>query len=229
MAIFTIGDLHLSLGTAKPMDVFPGWQGYVPRLAANWERLVGPEDTVVLAGDTSWGMNLAQCREDFLFLERLPGKKLLLKGNHDYWWCTMAKMRAYLAQIGCGSIGFLHNNFHLAEGVALCGTRGWMFDQGQPHDEKMMARECTRLRFSLQQAAREAPEAERVAFLHYPPVYPGAEAEQLVRILAEYGVRRCYYGHLHGAAIHYARQGPAGGIDYRLVSADGVQFCPVKI
>lgn len=229
MAIFAIGDLHLSLGTSKPMDVFPGWQNYVPRLAENWRKLVGPEDTVVLAGDTSWGMSLEQCREDFLFLERLPGRKLLLKGNHDYWWCTMAKMRSHLEALGCGSIGFLHNNFALAEGVALCGTRGWMFDQGQPHDEKMMARECGRLRASLQQALQSAPGAERVAFLHYPPVYPGAEAKEIVAILGEYGVRRCYYGHLHGSAIRYARQGVAGGIDYTLISADALTFCPVKI
>lgn len=229
MAIYAIGDLHLSLGGSKPMDVFPGWEGYMPRLEQQWRALVLPEDTVVLAGDISWGMNLEQCRADFAFLEALPGHKLLMKGNHDYWWCTMAKMRAFLAENGFGSLSFLHNNFALAEGTALCGTRGWMFDQGQPHDEKMMARECGRLRMSLALAQREAPEAERVAFLHYPPVYPGAEAEEIVAVLQEFSVRRCYYGHLHGAAIRYAMQSEAGGVCYRLISADAVGFCPVKI
>ena len=125
MAIFTIGDLHLSLGTSKPMDIFSGWENYVERLRENWLAAVGPQDTVVLAGDTSWAMKLEDCSADFAFLQNLPGRKLLLKGNHDYWWTTMAKMNAYLAANGFGSLSFLHNNCVFAEGLALCGTRSW--------------------------------------------------------------------------------------------------------
>ena len=123
MAIFTIGDLHLSLGTSKPMDIFSGWENYVERLRENWLAAVGPQDTVVLAGDTSWAMKLEDCSADFAFLQNLPGRKLLLKGNHDYWWTTMAKMNAYLAANGFDSLSFLHNNCVFAEGLALCGTR----------------------------------------------------------------------------------------------------------
>lgn len=225
MAIFTIGDLHLSLSGEKPMDIFPGWQDYVPRLEAHWRALVKPEDTVVLAGDTSWAMRLADCAADFSFLESLPGRKVLLKGNHDYWWCTMAKMRAFLAENGFSSLDFLHNNCVLVQDVALCGTRGWLFDQGQPHDEKVMARECGRLEASLQAAG----EREKIVFLHYPPVYPNANAEEVTALLHAYGVRRCFYGHLHGGAIRYAVQGEVDGVEYRLVSADSVQFCPQKV
>ena len=149
MAIFTIGDLHLSLGTSKPMDIFSGWENYVERLRENWLAAVGPQDTVILAGDTSWAMKLEDCSADFAFLQNLPGRKLLLKGNHDYWWTTMAKMNAYLAANGFDSLSFLHNNCVFAEGLALCGTRSWLFDAGQPHDEKVMSRECGRLRASL--------------------------------------------------------------------------------
>ena len=225
MAIFTIGDLHLSLAGEKPMDIFPGWQDYVARLEEQWLAAVAPGDTVLLAGDTSWAMRLSDCAADFAFLESLPGRKFLLKGNHDYWWCTMKKMEAFLAENGFASIGFLHNNCIFAEGVALCGTRGWLFDQGQPHDEKVMARECGRLKTSLEAAG----DAEKIAFLHYPPVYPNANAEEVVALLHRYGVRRCFYGHLHGGAIRYAVQGMADGIEYRLVSADSVRFCPQKV
>ncbi len=225
MAIFAIGDLHLSQDGAKPMDIFPGWQDYVRRLEDHWRSLVSAEDTVVLAGDTSWAMSLEAGRKDFAFLQSLPGKKVLLKGNHDYWWCTMNKMRAFLKNEGLDTLGFLHNNCVTAEGKALCGTRSWMFDQGQPHDEKMMARECGRLRMSLEAAEG----AEKIVFLHYPPVYPNANAQEIVSILREYGVRRCFYGHLHGGSIRYAVQGMVDGIEYRLISADSVGFCPVKI
>lgn len=172
MAIFTIGDLHLSLGTSKPMDIFSGWENYVERLRENWLAAVGPQDTVVLAGDTSWAMKLEDCSADFAFLQNLPGRKLLLKGNHDYWWTTMAKMNAYLAANGFDSLSFLHNNCVFAEGLALCGTRSWLFDAGQPHDEKVMSRECGRLRASLEAAG----DTEKAVFLHYPPVYPQADA-----------------------------------------------------
>lgn len=226
MAIYTIGDLHLSLGCEKPMDIFPGWQGYMEKLERHWNTLVRPEDTVVLAGDTSWAMKLEDTVADFSFLQRLPGQKLLLKGNHDYWWTTVKKMERFLQENGFDSLHILHNNSILAEGLAVCGTRSWMFDVGEAHDEKVMNRELGRLRASLD-AAQE--EAERVAFLHYPPVYPNANAQQVIDLLKEYNVKRCFYGHLHGNAIRFAVQGMVDGIEYRLISADALAFCPYKI
>lgn len=225
MAIFVIGDLHLSLGGAKPMDVFPGWQGYVQRLEENWRRLVGPGDTVVVAGDISWAMKLEDTAADFAFLESLPGQKLMLKGNHDYWWTTARKMETWFAGQGFFSLKLLHNNSYTVEGKALCGTRSWMFEPGEPHDEKVMARELGRLRMSLD----AAQQGEKVVFLHYPPVYPGASAPQVTALLQEYGVKRCFYGHLHGAAIRHAVQGVVDGVEYRLISADSLGFCPYKL
>lgn len=226
MAVFVIGDLHLSLGTDKPMDVFPGWEGYLPKLERSWRALVAPEDTVVLAGDTSWAMNLPDTRADFAFLQGLPGQKWLLKGNHDYWWTTARKMQTFLQENGFDSLHILHNNACIVGDTALCGTRGWPFDDVAAQGEKLMAREAGRLRMSLQ-AGQGA--ARRLAFLHYPPVYPGACAREIVDVLQEYGVTECYYGHLHGRSIRFAVQGEVDGIRYKLISADGLGFCPYKI
>ena len=226
MALFVLGDTHLSLGGAKPMDVFPGWNGYVEKLEANWRKLVKPEDTVVLAGDISWSMRLADTRKDFAFLNGLPGQKLIMKGNHDYWWSTANKMNAFFRAEGFDTLRLLHNNSYTVDGYALCGTRGWLFDADEPHDEKVMNREIGRLRLSLQAAE---PGREKLVFLHYPPVYTGADAPEIVAVLKEYGIRRCFYAHLHGKAIRFAVQGEVDGIRYKLVSADGLQFCPYKI
>lgn len=226
MAIFAIGDLHLSLGTDKPMDVFPGWEGYLPKLERSWRALVAPEDTVVLAGDTSWAMNLPDTRADFSFLQGLPGQKWLLKGNHDYWWTTARKMQNFLQENGFDSLHILHNNACVVQGTALCGTRGWPFDDAAAQGEKLMAREAGRLRMSMQ-AGRAAE--QRIAFLHYPPVYPGASAQEIVDVLQECGVTECYYGHLHGRSIRFAVQGEVEGIRYKLISADSLGFCPYKI
>ena len=226
MALFVLGDTHLSLGGAKPMDVFPGWNGYVEKLEANWRKLVKPEDTVVLAGDISWSMRLADTRKDFAFLNGLPGQKLIMKGNHDYWWSTANKMNAFFRAEGFDTLRLLHNNSYTVDGYALCGTRGWLFDADEPHDEKVMNREIGRLRLSLQAAE---PGKEKLVFLHYPPVYTGADAPEIVAVLKEYGIRRCFYAHLHGKAIRFAVQGEVDGIRYKLVSADGLRFCPYKI
>ena len=152
MALYVLGDTHLSLGASKPMDVFPGWNGYVERLKRNWRKLIKPEDTIVLAGDISWAMRLNDTRRDFAFLQELPGQKLIMKGNHDYWWTTANKMNAYLKAEGFDTRHILHNNSYSVEGYALCGTRGWPFDDVAAQGEKLMAREAGRLRMSLQAA-----------------------------------------------------------------------------
>jgi len=225
MAIFAIGDLHLSLGASKPMDVFPGWEGYVGRVESSWRRLIAPQDTVVLAGDTSWAMKLEDTARDFGFLQSLPGQKVLLKGNHDYWWTTLNKMNVYLQQSGFDSLHILHNSAYFAEGRALCGTRSWMLDAEEPHDEKVLNREIGRLRASLQAAG----DSEKIVFLHYPPVYPGASVPEVTALLHEYGVKQCFYGHLHGQSLRFAVQGEVDGIRYKLISADGLGFCPYRV
>ncbi len=225
MAIYAIGDLHLSLGAEKPMDIFPGWNGYLERLEKNWRALVSPEDTVVLAGDISWAMKLEDTAADFSFIQKLPGQKLLMKGNHDYWWTTANKMNRYLTAQGFDTLHLLHNNSYSVEGYALCGTRSWLFDPGEAHDEKVMNREIGRLRMSLDAAG----EGEKLVFLHYPPVYPGTGAPEVIETMKAYGVRRCFYGHLHGQSLRYAVQGDVDGIRYKLISADGLGFCPYRI
>lgn len=229
MSLFAIGDLHLALGNDKPMDIFEGWQDYMQKLEEGWRANVTPQDTVVVIGDVSWGMSLENSLPDFLFLESLPGKKIILKGNHDYWWCTMAKMTQFTQQHQLNSISFLHNNFYYEEGVCICGTRSWLFDPGEPHNNKIMQREVGRLAASLTQAHAAYPEVEKLAFLHYPPVFTGASAPEIIEVLDEFSVRRCYYGHLHGGSIRWAVQGPVNGIDYTLLSADAISFTPYKI
>lgn len=225
MAIFVMGDLHLSLDGEKSMSVFPGWQNYHQHIEENWRNVVSPEDTVVLAGDTSWAMKLEDTVQDFSFLESLPGKKLLLKGNHDYWWSTAKKMEDFFAAQEFHSLQLLFNNAHCVEGVWLCGTRSWMFAPDEPQDQKVMAREEGRLRLSL----KAAGEGEKIAFLHYPPVWATGQATDILALLNEHHVKRCFYGHLHGGSIRNAVQGMHEGIEYRLISADSLQFCPYKI
>ena len=156
MAIFVVGDLHLSLGGDKPMDVFEGWEGYLPKLEANWRTLISPQDTVILAGDTSWAMKLEDTKTDFAFIQNLPGQKWLLKGNHDYWWTTARKMERYLTENGFDTMHILHNNACMVGDYALCGTRGWPFDDTNAQDAKIMAREAGRLRMSPQAGGRRS-------------------------------------------------------------------------
>ena len=165
------------------MDVFEGWEGYLPKLEANWRTLISPQDTVILAGDTSWAMKLEDTKTDFAFIQNLPGQKWLLKGNHDYWWTTARKMERYLTENGFDTMHILHNNACMVGDYALCGTRGWPFDDTNAQDAKIMAREAGRLRMSLQAGGS----TQKIAFLHYPPVYPGGCAQPLVDILHEFG------------------------------------------
>lgn len=226
MALYAIGDPHLSLGSSKPMDVFGGaWAGYLDKLRAGFSVLQ-EEDTLLLCGDISWGMSLQESLEDFAFLEALPGTKLLLKGNHDYWWGTAAKMERFFEANGFSSFHILHNNCHSYGEFALCGTRGWFFEEDMKQkDQKVFRRELLRLETSL----KAAGEREILCFLHYPPCYQGYRCEPILELLERYGVRRCYYGHLHGASHRLAIQGLVGQVDFRLIAADYVAFRPEKI
>jgi len=226
VALYAIGDPHLSLGTSKPMDVFGGaWVGYVEKLRKGFSE-ISSEDTVVLCGDISWGMSLAESEEDFAFLEALPGKKLIVKGNHDYWWATASKMERFFAERGFKSLHIMHNNCHLYGELALCGTRGWFFEEDMKKtDQKVFNRELVRLETSLKAAGNR----EKICFLHYPPCYQGYRCEPIIDLLEQYDVKCCYYGHLHGASHRLAVQGKQDGVEYRLVSADYLHFRPEKI
>ena len=226
MALYAIGDLHLGLSVDKPMDVFgSGWDSHVERLRDAFAKL-HDDDVTVLCGDTSWGIDFQESLADFRFLDALPGKKLLLKGNHDYWWNTAAKMRRFFAENGLATLDILHNNCHFYGDYALCGTRGWFYEEDQKaHDEKVLNREVGRLEASLKLAGGRPI----LAFLHYPPLYEGYRCPEILKTLENYGVERCFYGHLHGVTHRRAIQGTFGGVDYHLVSADYLRFEPKKI
>ena len=225
--VFAIADLHLSLGDPfKSMEVFEGWDHYVERIEANWKETVGEEDTVVLGGDTSWGLELENARPDFAFLEALPGRKLLLKGNHDYWWTTVKKMNAFFDACGFHSFSILHNNSFQADGFQICGTRGWMIDGDEPADRKVRDREAGRLAASLDSAKGEG---EKIVFLHYPPAYGGSVSYNITELLMQRGVERVYYGHIHSkSARRYALQ-RYEGLMMTLIAADGMDFRPLLV
>ncbi|MDR0839257.1 MAG: metallophosphoesterase [Oscillospiraceae bacterium] len=226
MALFAIGDLHLSLGASKPMDIFGGWDGYVEKIKAGFER-VEPDDTVVLCGDLTWGMTLEDALEDFRFISELPGKKIILKGNHDYWFTTVAKADAFFEKNGFRDMEILNNNCFLYGDAAICGTRGWLFDENLDgtHNGKIMAREVLRLEASL----KSAGEREKLCFFHYPPRFGGYVCDDLIAVMEKYGVKRCWYGHVHGRGHRHAVTGSVGGIEYNMVSADFVNFIPQNI
>lgn len=228
MAVFAIADLHLSFGTDKPMDVFPGGSDYTEKIEKNWKHLVSENDTVVIAGDISWAMDIRETYNDFSFIHSLPGKKIMLKGNHDYWWTTKKKMDNYLSENGFDSISILHNNFYLADGLALCGSRGWFYDAETDADMKVLHREAGRLRVSIEPALKAG--YEPIVFLHYPPIYNNMECTEITDILKEYGIRKCFYGHIHGGtAAKRAFIGERDGVSYKLIACDYIGFMPLAV
>ena len=227
MALYAIGDLHLCLGAPKPMDIFGGaWVGYMEKLRQGMQVLTG-EDTLVLMGDLSWALDLESAKADFAWIAALPGRKIILKGNHDYWWSTAAKFTKFCQENGFENLFLLNNNCYFYENTAICGTRGWFYEEersGQ-HDEKVFRRELGRLEASL----KAAGEREKLVFLHYPPRYKGYECPEILALLERYGVRRCFYGHLHGGSRSLAREGLWNNVDFRLLSADQLDFRPMQI
>ena len=227
MALYAIGDLHLCLGADKPMDVFGGaWIGYMDKLREGL-KMIRPEDTTVLLGDLSWALDLENAKADFEFINQIPGRKIILKGNHDYWWSTVSKFTKFCQENRYADQFILNNNHYEYDGYAICGTRGWFFEEERSgeHDEKVFRRELLRLESSL----KSAGDLPKIVFLHYPPKYKGYECPEILDILKRYDVRRCYDGHLHGASHALAMEGVWDGIDFRLVAADKIGFQPVKV
>lgn len=215
------------------MDVFGfKWNNHTERIRENWLATVGREDTVMIPGDLSWGMKTDDAVGDFLFLESLPGKKIISKGNHDYWWQSMKKLNEFLDDYNIKTISFLHNNAYVCEDFILCGTRGWFVETTYtPEDEKIVNREAERLRLSLNEGKKllqTYPDKEILCFLHYPPVYGGIECKKICDVLREYEIRRCFYGHLHTVYEEKIAQ-RIGSTDLKLISADQINFKPFLI
>lgn len=228
MALYAIGDLHLCIGAPKPMDVFGGaWDGYMEKLKQGM-KVIQPDDCTVLLGDLSWALDLQEAKGDFGWIDReIPGKKIILKGNHDYWWSTASKFYNFCEENGFSNQWILNNNYYEYEDWAICGTRGWFFEEekGSAHDEKVFKRELIRLETSLASAG----ELRKMVFLHYPPRYRGYECVPILELFDKYQVRRCYYGHLHSASHALAVEGLWDGVEYKLLSADYLNFRPYSV
>ena len=237
MAIFTLADLHLSLGEDKPMDVFGGkWNRYHEKLEEYWNYMVADEDTVIIPGDVSWAMSLDEAVTDFAFLHKLAGKKILMKGNHDYWWTTLNKMEVFLQEQGFSTLSILQNTAVLAENKVICGSRGWICENNMSEeDEKILARENQRFILSLTAAkalaeknAVDGVQPEIIAFSHYPLISQSWRKHPIVETLCEFGVKRVYYGHLHGISPGRAPRGDER-LKQTLVSSDYLEFTPLCI
>ncbi len=226
MSLFSIGDTHLSLSCDKPMDIFKGWDDYLERLFKNWQNIVTAEDTVVIPGDISWGMNFKDSEKDFEFLNSLNGTKIILKGNHDYWWNTMNKMNLFLAENEFHTIKILHNNAYKVGDFSVAGTRGWFYDD-KTDDKKVILREAGRLRLSIAEAKKLSDKV--IVFLHYPPVSESQRCEEILEVLREEKIERCYFGHLHGYVSPNNALLESDGVKFTLVSADKLEFCPKLI
>ena len=232
MALYTISDLHLPIGINKPMDIFGGrWTNYVERLKTNWNNIITPEDTVVIGGDFSWATYLEESKPDFDFLEKLPGKKIILKGNHDYWWETMSKLNKFIKENGYNSVSFLQNNSFMYKDIAICGTRGWSYigaGDASDEDKKIYERELGRLKLSIEHAKQKNPK-EIIAFFHYPPIGLDFAQNGFTQIMKSNNVKLCCYGHIHNARYKNVVENEHDGIKYMLVSCDYREFLPVKL
>lgn len=232
MAIYAIADLHLALGIDKPMDIFGGkWSNYMDKLKTNWLSTVGEGDCVIIPGDISWATYLENAFEDFKYLEELPGRKIISKGNHDYWWTTSSKLNKYLEANGLNTIAFMHNNSFALEDIIICGTRGWKCpgdEDFKKDDEKIYNREVDRLELSIK-SVKEDGGKRKIAFMHYPPVTQKCQNSAFIDVMRKYGISECYYGHLHGEGIRGAIEGIYQGINFKLVSADYLNFTPFQV
>lgn len=225
MSLYTISDLHLSLSCDKPMDIFYGWNNYIERLKANWERLVSVDDTVVVPGDISWALKLEDTLADLKFIDALPGKKIFLKGNHDLWWNTMKKNNEFFEKNGLKTVRCIFNSCVETEGVGICGSRGWFFDKPEA-EKKVILREAGRLDTSI--SAAENAGLKPIVFMHYPPVYADSKCDEILDVLKKHGIETVYHGHIHGSGMHRAVP-ECDGITFKLVSCDCIDFTPYRI
>ncbi len=196
MRLFAISDLHLPFGADKPMNIFNGWDNYTERLKENWQKIVTDDDVVVIPGDFSWTINIEDAIPDFKFLHNLKGKKILLKGNHDFWWSTATKINNFLKENNFDDIYILHNNSYNCGDFTVCGTRGWVYDGAGDFDEKVIARECGRLETSIKSGLEN--ENDIKVFLHYPFAYGDFVCKEILEVLRRYGIKEVYFGHIHG-------------------------------
>ena len=231
--LYCLSDTHLSFATDKPMDVFgKSWDNHAERIADNWKKTVKDGDTVVIAGDISWGMDFEEAKEDLLFINSLPGRKIILKGNHDYWWATASKMNTFFTENSINTIDILYNNAYLCENKIICGTRGWINEFGvKTEDERIIKREAGRLELSLNAAKvlkEQNPDAEIIAFMHYPAVFGEFINFDIVDLLYRYGVERVYYGHLHNVKKAQLDEEYIG-IKMFLTASDYLNFKPLLI
>ncbi len=226
--LYAIGDLHLSFTSNKPMDIFgKAWENHIARLKEGFSVL-NDDDVCVLCGDISWTMSLESSLEDFKFIDSLPGRKIILKGNHDYWWSTHTKIQKFFAENDIKTIDILHNNCYFYDDVAICGTRGWFYEEETrtEQDKKILNREITRLELSLKAAGDTK---EKLCFFHYPPRFYEYVCREIVELMNAYNVKHCWYGHIHGKGHSFAKQGNIDGVNYTMVSADYVKFKPIKV
>ncbi|MCL2163697.1 MAG: metallophosphoesterase [Oscillospiraceae bacterium] len=234
MSVYAISDLHLSFGASKPMDVFGAeWIGYTEKIETEWRALVGVDDTVLLPGDISWAMYIDEALPDFKFLESLPGEKIISKGNHDYWWTTMRKMKEFLEGNDLNSISFLYNDsIVVEESIGITAARGWVLP-GSPdfgeQDEKLYNREKIRLELSFKALKRYSDVSKVILMLHYPPLYVDNQISGFTDIIDEHKPEVCIYGHLHGRHVENAFEGKRRGTEYRLVSSDCLKFKPLLL
>lgn len=229
MALYAIADLHLPLGINKPMDIFgKKWENYVERLKVNWQSVVKPEDTVVIPGDFSWATYLEESKADFDFLNSLNGRKILLKGNHDYWWTTMNKLKEFVRENGYENIEFLQNNSFEYKDISICGSRGWTTPVGSmsEEDRKIYDREIGRLELSVK--AAKNPE-NIIIFTHFPPILKDYRENAMVDFLKKHNIKKCIFGHIHSSGVKNVFEGEIDGTEYMLVSCDYREFMPVKI
>ena len=241
MSLYAISDLHLSINenTGKSMEVFGSrWKDYVKKLERNWRAVINDDDVVVIPGDVSWAMTTDEAVPDFKFIESLPGKKIIGKGNHDFWWSTVTKMNAFFEENEIKSVELLHNNAFETEDFIICGTRGWFNDESQQNTvggtavdyQKIVNREKARLIMSLEAGKKLQGESgkEILVFMHFPPVYNEFTCRELIDVLKDHGIRSCFFGHIHGN-YYMNRTTEFEGINFIMIASDYLNFAPMPI
>ena len=239
MSLYVISDLHLSTNenTGKSMEVFgPRWQNYIERIERNWRAVITDDDVVVIPGDISWAMSMEEALPDLKFIDSLPGRKIIGKGNHDFWWSTVSKMRRFFEENSITTIDILYNNALDTEDFIICGSRGWFNDESrqntvgntEPDYEKIVNREAMRLKMSLEEGLKIKGDKEMLVFLHFPPVYADFICREIIDVLHQYGIKNCFYGHVHGNYF-MPRTLEFEGIDFIMTASDFLSFAPMPI